>query len=226
MSEREQVDAAAAAAAEPADEAEGAAPEAATEEVDLAAIEAILFATDSPLSAGKIVEIASLEGGRRTVHRAVECLNERYARAGCAFRIEPLAGGYQMLTLPEYNDILARLLKVRNDSRLSQAAMETLAIIAYKQPILRADIEAIRGVSSGEVVRGLLEKGLVKIVGRAEEIGRPMLYGTTRRFLEVFGLTGLKDLPKVEELAIGASATKPVSPEETPTDDPAPQPES
>jgi segregation and condensation protein B len=178
-------------------------------DVDVAAIEAILFATDTPLSPAKLAEVACLEGGRRAARKAVEILNERYAAAGCAFRIESLAGGYQMMTLPEYNDVLARLLKVRNESKLTQAGLETLAIIAYKQPILRADVEAIRGVSTGEVVRTLMEKGLVKIVGRAEEIGRPMLYGTTRRFLEVFGLSSLADLPKVEELASGALAAKP-----------------
>ena len=84
--------------------------------------------------------------------------------------------------------------------RLSQAALETLAIVAYRQPILRADVEAIRGVASGEVLRGLMDKQLVKIVGRAEVIGRPMLYGTTRRFLEIFGLKRIEDLPRVEEL--------------------------
>jgi len=223
MREHEQAD-----NAPPAPPADHEAPVAAAaiEPVDLAAIEAILFTTDSPLSAAKIADVAGLTAGRRAVHQAVETLNARYEQMGCAFRIAPLAGGYQMLTLPEYHDVLARLLKVRSESRLSQAAMETLAIIAYKQPILRADIEAIRGVSTGEVVRGLLEKGLVKIVGRAEEIGRPMLYGTTRKFLAVFGLTGLKDLPKVAELAIGAAAAKPEPPPEAPTETPEDPPKS
>jgi len=89
---------------------------------------------------------------------------------------------------------------VRDAGKLSPAALETLAIIAYKQPIIRADIEAVRGVAAGEVIRGLMYKGLVKIVGRAEVLGRPMLYGTTKKFLEVFGLNSLKDLPKIEEL--------------------------
>ena len=105
-----------------------------------------------------------------------------------------------MLTLSPYNNWLRKLLRVRDDTKLSAAAVETLAIIAYKQPIIRADIEAIRGVSAGEMIRGLMYKGLVKIVGRAEVLGRPMLYGTTKKFLEVFGLNTLKDLPKIEEL--------------------------
>jgi len=105
-----------------------------------------------------------------------------------------------MLTLSVYNHWLKNLLRVRDQSKLSPAALETLAIIAYKQPVIRADIEAIRGVAIGEIVRGLMYKGLVKIVGRAEVLGRPMLYGTTKKFLEVFGLNSLKDLPKIEEL--------------------------
>jgi len=105
-----------------------------------------------------------------------------------------------MMTLSSYNHWLKKLLQVRDQSKLSPAALETLAIIAYKQPIIRADIEAVRGVAVGEIIRNLMYKGLVKIVGRAEVLGRPMLYGTTKKFLEIFGLNSLKDLPKIEEL--------------------------
>ncbi len=105
-----------------------------------------------------------------------------------------------MLTLSPYNYWLKKLLRARSDSKLSPAALETLAIIAYKQPVIRADIEAIRGVAVGEVIRNLMYKGLVKVVGRAEVLGRPMLYGTTKKFLGNFGLNSLKDLPKTEEL--------------------------
>jgi len=178
------------------------ADEAAAAEI-AATVEAILFTTDSPLSAEKIAQIAELPS-RRDVRTAIEVLNERYQRAGCVFRIEPIAGGYQMLTLPEYHDVVSRLFRARSEWRLSQAAMETLAIVAYRQPILRADVEAIRGVACGEVLRGLMAKQLVRIAGRAEVLGRPMLYGTTKRFLEVFGLNSLTDLPKVEELRSGA----------------------
>jgi segregation and condensation protein B len=104
------------------------------------------------------------------------------------------------MTLGRYNHWLKKLLRVRTDTKLSQAALETLAIIAYKQPVIRADIEAIRGVAAGEMIRGLMYKGLVKIVGRAEVLGRPMLYGTTKKFLDIFGLQSIKELPKVEEL--------------------------
>jgi len=161
-------------------------------------LEAILFATDEPLTDGKLAGI--VETTTKQVRESIESLNARYAAEKHAFRIEQIAGGYQMLTLNTYNTWLKKMLRVRSDNKLSPAAMETLAIIAYKQPIIRADIEAIRGVAVGEVIRSLMYKGLVKIAGRAEILGRPMLYGTTKKFLEIFGLNSLKDLPKVEEL--------------------------
>ena len=162
-------------------------------------IEAVLFASDEPLSAARLCDISGA-GGVRPIRKHIEDLNAAYTANNNAFRIEEIAGGYQMLTLSVYNVWLRKLLRVRDDSKLSQAAVETLAIIAYKQPIMRADIEAIRGVTAGEMIRSLIYKGLVKVVGRAEVIGRPMLYGTTKKFLEVFGLKSLKDLPKAEEL--------------------------
>lgn len=162
-------------------------------------VEAILFASDEPLSAERLAGIAEIST-IKPVRESVEALNARYEQSGRAFRIEQIAGGYQMMTLPQYNPWLKKLLRNRADNKFSPAALETLAIISYKQPIIRADIEAIRGVASGEILRSLMYKGLVKIVGRAEVIGRPMLYGTTRKFLEVFGLNSIKDLPKAEEL--------------------------
>jgi segregation and condensation protein B len=163
-------------------------------------IEAILFASDEPLSAERLVKIAEFNGGIKQVKKCIETLNEQYQQSSRAFRIEEIAGGYQMMTLPEYNNWLKNLLRQRADNKLSPAALETLAIVAYKQPIIRADIESIRGVACGEMVRSLMYKGLVKIVGKAEVLGRPLLYGTTKKFLEVFGLSDLKDLPKAEEL--------------------------
>jgi segregation and condensation protein B len=163
-------------------------------------VEAILFATETPLAAAKIADIAGA-GTARDVKKHIAALNETYADRGASFRIEEIAGGFQMLTLPVYNDRLSKLLQVRRETRLSQAALETLAIVAYKQPILRADVEAIRGVAVGEVLNRLRELNLVKIVGRAEEIGRPLLYGTTKKFLDIFGLGSLDDLPQDQELA-------------------------
>ncbi len=162
-------------------------------------IEAILFATDSPLPPARIAQIIGV-GGVAEVRKHIAALNEKYAEAGASFRIDEVAKGYQMLTLPEYNVWLRKLLKVRRESKLSQAALETLAVVAYKQPVMRAVIEEIRGVAVGEVLQRLREMNLVKIVGRADELGRPLLYGTTKVFLEVFGLASLNDLPKVEEL--------------------------
>ncbi len=161
-------------------------------------VEAVLFASDEPLSPARLADVVGT--GVKQVRTYVKSLNEKYEANGNAFRIEQIAGGYQMLTLGGYNHWLKKLLRVRDDSKLSQPALETLAIIAYKQPIMRADIEAIRGVAAGEMIRNLMYKGLVKIVGRAEVLGRPMLYGTTRKFLETFGLNSIKDLPKIEEL--------------------------
>jgi len=161
-------------------------------------VEAVLFASDESLTDARLASI--VETSSKQVRQLIKNLNEKYQANNNAFRIEQIAGGYQMLTLSPYNLWLKKLLRVRGDSKLSPAAMETLAIIAYKQPVMRADIEAIRGVAVGEVIRSLSYKGLVKIVGRAEVLGRPMLYGTTKKFLEVFGLNTLKDLPKAQEL--------------------------
>jgi len=162
-------------------------------------IEAILFASESPLKLSKIVSILGV-GSAREIRAHIQELNHRYEETGAAFRIEKIADGYQMLTLPAYNTWVRRLRQTKQESKLSPAALETLAIVAYKQPVVRAEVEAIRGVSAGEMLNRLRELGLVKIVGRAEDVGRPMLYGTTRRFLEAFGLSGLEDLPAVEEL--------------------------
>ena len=160
-------------------------------------VEALLLSTDEPLPAARIAQLLGI-GDAGDVKRHVETLNERYAQCGASFRIEAIAKGLQLLTLPPYNHWISKLHKARADSRLSTAALETLAIVAYKQPILRADIEAIRGVAVGDMLVRLRDTNLVRIVGRAEEIGRPLLYGTTTRFLEVFGLASLKDLPKLD----------------------------
>lgn len=163
-------------------------------------IEAILFASDEPLSIDRLQNIAQFNGGAKQIRKCIENLNQQYVETKRSFRIDEIAGGFQMMTLPEYNNWLRNMLKQRSDNKLSPAALETLAIIAYKQPIIRADIEAIRGVACGEIVRTLMYKGLVKIVGKAEILGRPMLYGTTKKFLQVFGLSDIKDLPKAEDL--------------------------
>ena len=172
-------------------------------------VEAVLFSSDKPLSAGRIAQILDV-GNSKDVQEHVQTLNERYAETGASFRIQAIAHGYQMLTLEVYDKWLGRLFTKRSEARLSQAALETLAVVAYKQPSLRADVESIRGVAVGDVLSRLRHLKLVKVVGRADEIGRPLLYGTTNRFLEVFGLASLKDLPNVEELpAPKAAASQP-----------------
>lgn len=165
-------------------------------------VEAALLTSERVLTAGKLAEALGLPVSKPIVD-AIGLLNEQYADTGRAFRIEQVAGGWRVMTLPEHADVLAALHKTKAQSKLSPAAMETLAIVAYKQPVLRAELESIRGVACGETLRSLMERHLIKIIGRAEEIGRPMLYGTTKQFLEVFGLSSIKDLPKVEELRRG-----------------------
>ena len=175
-------------------------------------VEAILFAADTPMPPAKIAQVLGI-GNARDARKHIAALNEEYARWELSFRIEEIAGGYQMLTLPAYNTWLVKLLRARQETKLSPAAMETLAIVAYKQPCTRADIEAIRGVAAGDMLNRLREMNLIKIVGRAEDLGRPLLYGTSKRFLEVFGLPSVAELPQVE--ALGAGTT------ESPRDEPA-----
>ncbi len=167
----------------------------ATVEVKLDVLEALLFSTHHPLTAGRLAEMLDLES-TKPIRPAIKALNEQYVETQRCFRVEQVAGGYQLLTLPQFGEILKSLHQREADAKLTKAALETMAIIAYKQPILRADIEAIRGCACGETIRSLMEKHLVKIAGRAEEPGRPILYGTTKRFLELFGLNSLKDLPQ------------------------------
>jgi segregation and condensation protein B len=182
----------------PANEAESADESAGSDiAVDLPMMEALLLGTHHPLTAGRLAELMDLPG-TKPIRAAIKQLNEQYEQANRSFRIEQVAGGYQLLTLPQFGEALKKLHQKEIDAKLTKAALETLAIIAYKQPILRADVEAIRGVACGETIRSLMEKHLVKIAGRAEEPGRPILYGTTKRFLELFGLNSLKDLPKSE----------------------------
>lgn len=161
-----------------------------------AGLEAALISTDRPLATGRLAELLSAQP--KDIEQAIESLNANYTETGRSFRVEKLADGYQILTLPDYAGILEQARKQRTETRLSAAAIETLAIVAYRQPVLRVDIEAVRGVASGEVLRSLMDMQLVRIAGRAETLGRPMLYGTTKRFLELFGLASLKDLPDVE----------------------------
>jgi segregation and condensation protein B len=160
----------------------------------LALVEAALLAADEPLSARRLADAAGLADAGEA-RRLVRRLQALYEQDGTAFQVEEIAGGYQLLTRPEYHPWLVRLRRGGEELRLSPAARETLTIIAYRQPIMRAAIEAIRGVQCSEVLRQLMERGLVRIAGRHDSLGRPVLYGTTKKFLQVFGLKSLKDLP-------------------------------
>jgi len=193
-----------------------------TEITPMRVVEAILFAADSPLPPNKIASILGV-GDARDVRKHIAGLNELYEVAGNAFRIEEIAGGFRMMTIPAFNRWLTKLLRARQETKLTGASLETLAIVAYKQPCTRADIEAVRGVAAGDILNRLREMNLVKIVGRAEDLGRPLLYGTTKRFLEVFGLAGLEDLPQVDALRGGAqpSASPPQESGETGESGPA-----
>jgi segregation and condensation protein B len=136
------------------------------------------------------------------IARVVELLNAQYAAGNRAFRVELLSGGYRVMTLPQFGPVLSALHNAGAESKLSRAAVETLAVIAYRQPVTRSALEAIRGVACGEVLRTLLDRRLVTIAGRAEELGRPLLYATTKQFLQAFGLASLKDLPSPSEVGL------------------------
>lgn len=187
-------------------------------------IEALLFSSERSLSETKLQTVLGLEDATKEIKQAIESLNQSYDEHSRAFRIERIAGGYRVMTREEFAPLVSRLHAERQQQRLSQAALETLSIIAYRQPVMRAEVEVIRGVACGEVLKGLMDRRLIKIVGRAEEVGRPMLYGTTKDFLRIFGLANLQDLPEVQGLTREAS-WKPAPPEtpETPESPEAPE---
>jgi segregation and condensation protein B len=173
----------------------------------VARLEAILFLAREPLGSRKLAQLTGLADGTKA-RTLVRALNRRYDAEGSAFRVEEIAGGFQLLTRARYAPWLRRFISAAVEVRLSAPAMETLAVVAFRQPVLRAEIESIRGVQCGEVLRQLIERDLVRIVGRSEELGRPLLYGTTRQFLQVFGLRHLDDLPRPEFLPITKSVTE------------------
>ena len=161
-------------------------------------VEALVLASDEPIPAARIAAIVPRCKPAK-VKELVDELNAEYVKQGRAFEITEVAGGYQIRTLPQYAPYVQQTLKER-PLRLSQAALETLAIVAYRQPVTRAEVEHIRGVDAGAVVRSLIERKLIRISGHREVPGRPMLYSTTKRFLEVFELEKLEDLPTLRDL--------------------------
>ena len=174
------------------------------------------------MSSRKLAQLAGLADGTKA-RTLVRTLNRMYDARGCAFRIEEVAGGFQLMSRAKFAPWLRRLHAAWVEVRLSAPAMETLAVVAYRQPILRAEIEAIRGVQSGEVLRQLIERDLVRIVGRSEELGRPYLYGTSKRFLQIFGLKHIEELPNYspeakEETNVKTLTTTKAHPEEFATE--------
>ncbi len=172
-------------------------------------IEAALFSSDSPLS---LKELAALDRDATETEllTALQQLGEEYDRSGHGVELVDVAAGYQILTRREFADTIAQANLVTRPRRLSVAALETLAIIAYRQPVGRAEIEEIRGVSVEGVLRSLQERGLIGVVGRADGIGRPLLYGTTGAFLQLLGLNSTDQLPKLEELSVALRYPEPI----------------
>lgn len=176
------------------------------DEIYLPVIEGLIFASEDPINAAELEKaILAIDGdttdiSAADIDRAIEVINQKYEPAHFPFKIAKIAGGYIFATKPELSKYLGYLNSEKIKRRLSQASLETLSIIAYKQPITKPDIESIRGVNSDYILSTLLDKRLITIVGRAETVGRPLLYGTTDDFLKYFGLNRISDLPKPREI--------------------------
>jgi len=218
------------AAAEP-EEVAGEAPSEAVSKRLRSILESLLFAAGDPIPIGKLVQI--LPGyERRDIVRTLGELGEEYLRDERGFRLQQVAGGYQLRTSRANAEFVKALLAQR-PVRLTRASLETLAVVAYRQPVTRPEIEAIRGVDVDAVLTTLLERRLVRVLGRKDVVGRPLLYGTTPEFLETFGLKDLSSLPRLEELGASADALERAAqaaeiaapaapPEETPAESPTP----
>lgn len=163
-----------------------------------AALEAILFVSSAPVPRSKLLELFD-EGEREQAAEALEAVLARYAGDGRGIMVEDVAGGVRLATRPELGGWLRRFFEVSGGTKLSMAALETMAIVAYRQPVTGPEIQELRGVNSAGVLKTLLERRLIRITGRKEVVGKPFLYGTTREFLVHFGLNSLKDLPPLEE---------------------------
>lgn len=186
-----------------------------------AVLEALLFATDEPLAPKRLSALLE-EASPSEIRAALEELRADCEKEGRGLRVAEVAGGFRLLTRPELDPWVARLAARTGRTRLSQAALETLAIVAYRQPVTRIDLEEIRGVNVEAVLRTLIERDLVTIVGRDEGLGRPLLYGTTDAFLAYFGLSSLRDLPRRDELEVFLASREPEAAAEPPAEASAP----
>ncbi len=162
-------------------------------------IAALLFASTEPLSSARLAALCAGAAPRR-IADALEVVRQRLERSGLPFELRAIAGGWQLFTTPDMAPAVAALARARKDEKLSPAALETLSVLAYRQPVTKAQIEVIRGVLVGPILRTLVDRGLARVVGRSQDPGRALLYGTTRRFLDLFGLAALSDLPRDGEL--------------------------
>lgn len=192
-------EAAAAAEAEPAAPVKVGPGEELTDDELVQATSALIFASPEPLGTGRLVNLLEKPQPAR-VKDALAEIKSRLENAGLPLQLREIAGGWRLMTIPEQNETVARLVKARKNEKLSPAGLETLAVVAYRQPVTKADIEAIRGVQCGPMLRNLVDRGLAKVVGRADVPGGPLLYGTTKEFLDRFGMGSLKDLPRDGEL--------------------------
>ncbi len=165
----------------------------------ISVVESLILASPEPLQGKKIADLLD-DYNSSKVAKAVAELNNRYVESGCSFRIRELAGGYQFFIMPEYTGYVQEMFSRTRKLRLTRAALETLAIVAYKQPVTKTEVELIRGVSSDGVIHNLLEKKMLTIKGRAETVGKPLQYGTTDEFLKFFGLNKISELPKMSEI--------------------------
>jgi segregation and condensation protein B len=163
----------------------------------LARVEAALFLADEPLTAKKLADVAGLPDAA-AARRQADRLRAALDADGTAFQVAEVAGGFQLLTRPAFDPWLVRLRRPAADLRLTPTALETLAVVAYRQPVTRAEVDAVRGVATAEVIRLLMERGLVRTAGRHDSLGRPHLYATTKKFLQAFGLNSLADLPPAD----------------------------
>ena len=166
----------------------------------LRSLEALIFSAEEPVNLQTLCQITGLKLTPRELQEAVDALNGEYEATGRTFRIHAIAGGYRFLTLPEFGDLVRQLLAPVIQRRLSQSMLEVLSVVAWHQPVTKGEILQIRGTSPDYSIDRLLERGLVEVRGRADSPGRPLQYGTTEAFLDLFHLTSLKNLPKLREI--------------------------
>jgi segregation and condensation protein B len=182
----------------------GSGPQSAADVARRSRLEAVIFLSREPVSLRKLAQLANLTDATEA-RTLLNQLSARYDERGCAFQVAQVAGGYQLLSRREFASWLRPQAAEESEIRLSAPALETLAVVAYRQPVLRAQVEAIRGVACGDILRQLLDRDLLRIVGRSDDLGRPLRYGTTKRFLQLFGLSNLDQLPWAQQLRESAA---------------------